>query len=329
MALNMILLLLLFVFGSVYSTEVFIYPENPVVEYGGTLTLNCTTTCSSIQLLVWEIQMDHKPIEERGTTWVHITSEHFTKWDATPSCLVNCADGSLHQEIKKVSITVYKLPAPGIHLMNNITEGKDGYVNCTGSVFLSKVKDFEVSLRLKSRNRTLESITGGDATLLYHFIASPAYNGMEFVCESELNMSGKSIARVSKLEKINVFYGPRNFTILRNQTKVEHTLVIEQGSNVTLECRANGNPVPKYRWILPGNGNKEEHNSIITISKVTTENKGEYKCVAKNEHGSAEQHITVEVPGGSNVTTAVVLGVIASLVFVGLLLVIYFKFIRK
>nr|XP_006009121.1 PREDICTED: vascular cell adhesion protein 1 isoform X1 [Latimeria chalumnae]XP_006009122.1 PREDICTED: vascular cell adhesion protein 1 isoform X1 [Latimeria chalumnae] len=177
----------------VSSTEVSVYPENPVVEYGATLTLNCTTTCSSIQLLMWETQMDPKPTKENGMRWTHITSENFTKWDATPSCLVNCADGGIHQEIKKVNIIVYKFENVTIDAVPVLEVNKPYNLTCRIPA-IAPIKNLMVTIL---RNGVSVSVTTFHNTskaamapppVTYTITPRVSDDGVSYTCWAQLNL---------------------------------------------------------------------------------------------------------------------------------------------
>lgn len=71
-----------------------------------------------------------------------------------------------------------------------------------------------------------------------------------------------------------------------------------QGESINLPCEAEGDPPPDIKWYL----NNQEFNdgivsedSALIIEKIDASHRGEFKCVAENELGTAEHVITLTV----------------------------------
>ena len=86
------------------------------------------------------------------------------------------------------------------------------------------------------------------------------------------------------------------------------------GQRITLECTADGDPIPGVRWIQParrGRGDvplevdpitsEREYvgTAIVDIESVKREDQGRYTCVASNTGGRTED--TVLLVGTNNV----------------------------
>ena len=78
-------------------------------------------------------------------------------------------------------------------------------------------------------------------------------------------------------------------------TKLKPTDVVE-GNNVRLKCRWTGRPTPEIQWYHNGDPVKDsrrvkvfsdDESSTLTITQATFDDEGEYKCVARNDSGSA------------------------------------------
>ncbi|KAL0202663.1 hypothetical protein M9458_000681, partial [Cirrhinus mrigala] len=61
---------------------------------------------------------------------------------------------------------------------------------------------------------------------------------------------------------------------------------IEEGDSVTLNCSSDSNPPAEISWFkggtIVGSGR------IYSISKISSDHSGEYKCKARNEHGQKD-----------------------------------------
>ncbi|GCC19180.1 hypothetical protein chiPu_0018251 [Chiloscyllium punctatum] len=84
--------------------EVSINVNPPAVEFGGSVGMNCSTTCPKPT-----INMEHKAgvnfIRTKGITWYHDYFPSVQKWDLTPACSVKCLDPQ-PKDVKEY-VTVY------------------------------------------------------------------------------------------------------------------------------------------------------------------------------------------------------------------------------
>ena len=76
--------------------------------------------------------------------------------------------------------------------------------------------------------------------------------------------------------------------------------VVSKGASVTLECTADGNPMPKIRWSKEGSrlpsGAESEEGLSMTLEGVDRHVEGRYTCTADNGVGEpASVTMTVEV----------------------------------
>lgn len=96
---------------------------------------------------------------------------------------------------------------------------------------------------------------------------------------------------------VEVQYAPTVHSITPMEQK------ITKGSSVTLECTAEGNPMPKIRWSkesgrLPSGADSEEGLSI-TLEGVDRHVEGRYTCTADNGVGeptAVTMNVAVEYP---------------------------------
>lgn len=71
------------------------------------------------------------------------------------------------------------------------------------------------------------------------------------------------------------------------------TLELTPNTNVTLNCKATGNPSPLYSWRFAPSTQVEMQNHDGIMSILTPEESGIYSCTASNELGQTTKHFTV------------------------------------
>lgn len=68
---------------------------------------------------------------------------------------------------------------------------------------------------------------------------------------------------------------------------------IKEGESVTLTCSAIGRPDPTFTWrkdgVHRGSGPK------LTFQSIRDSDSGEYRCEAKNEHGTKSNTVSINV----------------------------------
>uniref|UniRef100_A0A670Y439 Ig-like domain-containing protein n=1 Tax=Pseudonaja textilis TaxID=8673 RepID=A0A670Y439_PSETE len=90
--------------GTAEEDYVEIWPPNPVVKFGGSLDLNCTSTCENIGI---ESAYTKVPIEN-GSNWKAFRLSNVDYWAASPMCYADCKTGQ--KKSPKANIIVYKTP---------------------------------------------------------------------------------------------------------------------------------------------------------------------------------------------------------------------------
>ncbi|XP_059407381.1 B-cell receptor CD22-like [Carassius carassius] len=96
----------------------------------------------------------------------------------------------------------------------------------------------------------------------------------EYKCKSKYENTEKYSAGVT----LNVMYPPKNVSVSINGSGV-----IVEGDSVTLICSSDSNPPAEISWFKGrtsvGSGR------IYSISKISSDHSGEYKCKSRNKHG--------------------------------------------
>uniref|UniRef100_A0A673MPW1 B-cell receptor CD22-like n=1 Tax=Sinocyclocheilus rhinocerous TaxID=307959 RepID=A0A673MPW1_9TELE len=99
---------------------------------------------------------------------------------------------------------------------------------------------------------------------------SSDYSG-EYKCRSRNEHGEKYSAAVT----LNVMYPPRNVSVSINGSV--------EGDSVTLSCSSNSYPPAEISWFK--GGTYLNYGQTYSISKISSDYSGEYKCRSRNEHG--------------------------------------------
>ncbi|XP_067258723.1 B-cell receptor CD22-like [Chanodichthys erythropterus] len=96
----------------------------------------------------------------------------------------------------------------------------------------------------------------------------------EYKCRS-INEHGE---KYSDAVTLNVMYEPRSVSV-----SISPSGEIVSGDSVTLICSSDSNPPAEISWFK--GGTFVESGRIFNISKISSDDSGEYKCRSINEHG--------------------------------------------
>uniref|UniRef100_A0A8C6YJY6 Intercellular adhesion molecule N-terminal domain-containing protein n=1 Tax=Naja naja TaxID=35670 RepID=A0A8C6YJY6_NAJNA len=96
--------------GTAEEDYVEIWPPNPVVKFGGSLHLNCTSNCEDIGI---ESAYTKVPIGN-GSNWKAFLLSNLDDWAASPLCYADCKTGQ--KKSPKANIIIYSKPLAGLIL---------------------------------------------------------------------------------------------------------------------------------------------------------------------------------------------------------------------
>ncbi|XDV16220.1 hypothetical protein PO909_016032, partial [Leuciscus waleckii] len=109
------------------------------------------------------------------------------------------------------------------------------------------------------------------------------YNISKISCDKSGEYKCKSInkhgGKYSDTVTLNVMYPPRSVSV-----SISPSGVIVEGDSVTLNCISDSNP-PALNFTWFKGGTFVESGRIFSISKISSDDSGEYKCKSINEHG--------------------------------------------
>lgn len=285
-------------------------PSALVVQYGHAVDVNCSSSLDIHSGMRWDTPYKDTTWEDDAfVTW---NLNQLLDWDVRAECKIRLNDS--YQCIQNLDVTVYQFPeAVFLYAVNHTTpviEGTEYQLQCD-IVNVAPVQNLTVTwykgndvLKEDSFNKSTK--TPGSESSALTVILGREDNGAQFRCETQLHLGLEGPQRIvnsSQTLKIQVHYSPE---FLLTDDIVE----VSEGSDVSLNCSADGNPQPDFHWTSDSgdhvNDTTEGQWSTVYITGVTASTT--YKCTAENKLGFISKVIHVIVnpltESTSNTTTA-------------------------
>ncbi|CAL8240712.1 unnamed protein product, partial [Gadus morhua 'NCC'] len=196
-------------------------------------------------------------VGQRIKYWAYIQSE------GSYSCAV---EG--YEHLRSPLVYAPKTPSVTVSPSGEIEEGSSVTLSCSSDANpAAEYTWFKVNTDRSSRKMNQ------GPQLVFSYIVSS--DSGQYLCEAQ-NTIGKRYVYNS----IDVKYGPKH-TFLSSSSSGE----IEEGSSVTLSCSSDANPAAEYTWFKNNQpllwGPSQRH----TFPSVSPEDRGTYRCHAKNQYG--------------------------------------------
>ncbi|CAM4463342.1 unnamed protein product [Leuciscus chuanchicus] len=241
------------------------------VTEGDSVNLRCKSSCALTDRATFIWYRNSQPLTERRDGNNELLLQSVRREDSGRySCAV---DGHTHIS-PAVQLNVMLKPVISISPSGVIVEGDSVTLNCIsdsnppalnfswfkGGTIVGSGRIFNIS-----------KISSGDSG--------------EYKCKS-INEHGE---KYSDTVTLNIMHPPRNVSVLMSGSGV-----IVEGDSVTLNCISDSNPPAEISWIkggtIVGSGR------IFSISKISSDDSGEYKCKSINEHGEKySDNVTLNV----------------------------------
>ncbi|NXN65250.1 ICAM3 protein, partial [Himantopus himantopus] len=300
----MALLCLLLPGGHPSPCRVSISPEEPTVEFGTSLLLNCTSSCQNYSRLSWEVSVTK--MEMQGPGWVSLSIPNVTDWSLELHCFGVFGE---QRDIATTTIHTYRFSPPEIDLEGDAVAGEEARVTCNASARVSPPDPPNLYLTL--RGGGLPTSTRRGPSVAVGFTAQPEQHGQEVTCEAMLRL-GRHTVNASATATLWVWAAPHDVRVWAPRT------VFTAGDNLTVMCRAEGNPPPRLRWELPTNASQElrDGGATVTIPAAQRVHSGTYRCLAENRYGTGAASVNILFQGSSRsplIPVAVTLAVVAVL----------------
>ncbi|CAM4445773.1 unnamed protein product [Leuciscus chuanchicus] len=240
------------------SVSVSISPSGVIVE-GDSVTLNCTSDSNPPAEISWF--KGGRNILQSGETY------NITNIKSESSGDYHCSARNKHgsQTSAAVNVNIMYPPRSVSVLISGsgvIVEGDSVTLNCISD---------------SNPPAEISWIKGGTIVgsgRIYNISKISSDDSGEYKCKS-INEHGE---KYSDAVTLNIMYSPRNVSV-----SISPSGVIVEGDSVTLNCISDSNPPAEISWIK--GGTFVGSGRIFSISKISSDDSGEYKCKSINEHG--------------------------------------------
>ncbi|KAK2918688.1 hypothetical protein Q8A73_003059 [Channa argus] len=278
-------------------------PSRLVVKHGGPMSATCSV-CQSGCTDSFGLEKSVGTTSKNGNT-IKWTVDKMTEWEPSPFCYYNDPKIPDKQCCTKLPITVYKLPdSVSISIFNHTGSMYEGH-QYTLQCEVQNVAPIEnLSVTFYRGNTPLgqpQSVNNpakkpASDTYSQSITASKEDDGAQHWCEAKLELGpeGPHPPPVMKSQNITttVYYKP-----YLQGTSHPDPITIEEQHPLKLNCSAVANPPPTYTWTLPvTDANRSSiSGSVLTISSVTSADKGNYSCTVNNTMGNQTVTFSVDV----------------------------------
>ncbi|XP_031168644.1 intercellular adhesion molecule 5 isoform X1 [Sander lucioperca] len=274
-------------------------PAEMVVRFGDPASVNCSTD-ADVQQMGWEAPVGATSTPGPAVIW---TVEKLEDWQINPLCFINLKD--TYQCSKKLNITLYKTPdIVSVSALDNgpMVEGTEYHLKCN-IINVAPVQKLKVTwyrgnetVHAEVFNETSKVPANVSSTLRVTPVGD--YNGEHFICKADLQLGQNGPETdptvTSSPYMAVVYYAP----VFKEGTDNKE---VNLGENVTIDCSAEGNPVPKILLNYSSAVNVKEtirgRQKGISITGATSTNAGVYSCDAINEVGRVTRYVTLTMKG--------------------------------
>ncbi|XP_053907822.1 intercellular adhesion molecule 5-like [Cuculus canorus] len=268
--------------------RVSIAPEDPIVELGSSILFNCTSSCSNPTRLNWEVSVTK--LGTRGPTWVSLEIPNITDWSLEIQCFGVFGE---RRVVTSTTLRAYRLEPPQISLPDEVVLGRPTLLTCTARAQGPPSAPPNVLLSLWGRGVPPGvAPSSSSSPLKLGFVARAEQHGRDVTCEATLWLRGRRL-NASAGVTLWVWAPPHHVHVWSPHS------TFAAGDNVTVRCRAEGNPSPRIHWELPSNTSLElgDNGTTVTIPAARREHGGTYHCVATNRYGTGTASIDIPFQG--------------------------------
>ncbi|XP_041425641.1 sialic acid-binding Ig-like lectin 14 isoform X2 [Xenopus laevis] len=202
----------------------------------------------------------------------------------------------------KLNVTVTNLSEPTISPVRNLIAGKQITLTCTSHPAPQGCKGiitWEGRRNIENTTNYERKDEAGKVTSISNITFTPSQRDHESSLTCTVTYSGVS---TNSSITLDVEYAPISPTISNytsasmNCTSAGCQFEVIEGTSLSLLCCAESNPPANLSWAKQNSTDPLNSSSgRLEISHVTTDNKGDYICQAKNKHGRSTLSNTVVI----------------------------------
>ncbi|KAJ7317181.1 hypothetical protein JRQ81_003343 [Phrynocephalus forsythii] len=228
------LLLLLLAGAEQHVFEVSVWPASPVVAYGGSLGLNCSTSCQEAGAKGDLETSLMKAKKDNGTGWAHFQLMNITEWAPDVECSFSCYGE--HKSVR-ANVLVYQIPEQvAWDPVPTMEAGKLYNLTCRVAK-VAPLRNLTVTLRKGKEDlhvETFEShgaLEATDVMVTHTIMAKKEDHGEETTCHAALDLrpDGHLFEKASLGKVLKVYDFPMDPQL--------HTLhYMEANSSTTVQC---------------------------------------------------------------------------------------------
>uniref|UniRef100_A0A4W2DNG0 Intercellular adhesion molecule 1 n=1 Tax=Bos indicus x Bos taurus TaxID=30522 RepID=A0A4W2DNG0_BOBOX len=260
----------------------------PIVEVGSRWPVNCTldglfpASDAKVYLVLGDQKLESNITYDGDSVLAKAWMEENEEGTHSLKCSVSLGEVSRRTQ---ENVTVYSFPLPTLTLSPpEVSEWTTVTVECV-------TRDGAV-VKL---NGTSAVPPGPRAQLKLN--ASASDHRSNFSCSAALEIAGQVVHKHQTLE-LHVLYGPR-----LDQRDCPGNWTWQEGSEQTLKCEAQGNPIPKLNCSRKGDGASLP---IGDLRPVRREVAGTYLCRATSARGRVTREVVLNVLHGQNILDIVI-----------------------
>ncbi|XP_042361779.1 intercellular adhesion molecule 5 [Plectropomus leopardus] len=268
-------------------------PDKLLIDFGAknvSELVNCTSTDEDHDGMYWSFGNSNSSVEygESFIAW----SLSLSDLNETAQCKIKQSDG--HECSIELDITLYKYPEMVYVFPLNYATATEGTLYQLQCDIISVAPVQNLTVRWYKNNQIIrtDSFTSiiktpvTESSVLEVNISRDE-NGARFRCEAQLDLGPYESPPpfVSNTYTVVVNYAPD----IENKSE---DVYVDDGSNVTLHCEAEGRPPPGFQWTLDGTDMLENKNYLDIIGVTTN---ATYICTAFNKVGRVTKKIHVHV----------------------------------
>ncbi|XP_078286293.1 sialic acid-binding Ig-like lectin 13 [Rhinoraja longicauda] len=276
-----------------------IFPAEMVAGQPVNVTCSFNTTCNgTAPTLTWGTPTDQPPsashsVTERGDTLIYTSVLSLTPapkhHGQNLTCRVRYPTVSSEQ---KLTLTVQYAPQNlSITSPHNVNSSWVSVKERNSAAILCSVHSFPASNLTWGHLGVTMNTTPSSNELWMEFPQLMLRDAGVYQCVAQ-NEHGTAERDVT----LTVEYAPQNFSITSPNNVNNSTASVKEGISAAFLCSVQSFPASNLTWRHRGvtlNTTSSSNELWLKILRVTTQDAGDYQCVAENEHGAGEGTMTL------------------------------------